>query len=89
MNNEKYWVSIYRHVQNILPDAGLLEAFTVFDSSLWPAFGVTDYGNQQNEELAKQYSDVVDQQATLQEWGCFVNVVQNSDNLKGKIVRRC
>lgn len=51
---------------------------------MWPEYGVGDYGNQQIEELTEHYSDVVDQQATLQEWGCFVNVVQNSDNLKGK-----
>ena len=64
--------------------AGLLEAFSVFDSTTWPSEYLPGDGEEHIEELITHYQPVVEHQATLAEWQSFVNVVQAKADLKGK-----
>ena len=80
----KYLENLCKHVEDRFPDAGLLESFSVFDSSTWPEEYLPGDGEEHIEELIKHYQPVVEHQATLAEWKTFVNAVQAKADLKGK-----
>ena len=69
---QKYLVSIRRHIEDRFPDAGIHEAFSVFNSEMWPDQYFANYGKEQIEQLLVQhYQAVVDSQATSEEWRTF------------------
>ena len=80
----KYLQNLCKQIEDRFPDAGLLESFSVFDSTTWPEEYLPGDGEEHIEELIKHYQPLVEHQATLAEWNTFVNVVQAKADLKGK-----
>lgn len=80
----KYLQNLCKHVEDRFPDAGLLESFSVFDSTSWPDECLSGDGERHIKELIKHYQPVVEHQATLAEWKTLVNAVQAKADLKGK-----
>ena len=51
----KHLENLCKHVEDRFPDAGLLEFFSVFDSSTWPEEYLPGDGEEHIEELIKHY----------------------------------
>ena len=61
---DKYLQNICKHLEDRFPDAGLLEAFSVFDSTNWPSEYLPGDGEEHIKELIKHYQPIVEHQAT-------------------------
>lgn len=81
---KKYLRSICMHIEERFPDAGLLGAFSIFDSTNWPDQYIPGFGEEQINELVDHYHAVVDKECALGEWKTFVTAVQEKPDLKGK-----